>query len=187
MPKSQTNHYNKDKFKELIVHIASRCETDKYWNATKLNKVLFYSDFISYRNTGKAITGAAYFALPQGPAPKALVPVRDEMIDHRDIAIERRMLQHRIIALRNADLTLFSATEIAIVDKVIEALRHRNAEMVSEMSHAFLGWQAARAEGEKSGENVTIPYGTVFVSNPPIDEFEAAYGIELFKKYDWAC
>lgn len=187
MPKFKTSNYDKNKFKELIVYIASRCETDRYWNATKLNKVLFYSDFISYRNTGKSITGAMYFALPQGPAPKALLPVLDEMIENKDIAIERRKLQHRTIALRNADLSIFSAQEIAIVDKVIEALRHRNAEMVSEMSHAFLGWKAARAEGEKNGENVTIPYGTAYVTNPPIDEFEASYGMELFRKYGWAC
>jgi hypothetical protein len=187
MPKFKTSNYNKDKFRELILYISSRCEQDKFWNSTKLNKVLFYSDFISYRQNGKAITGAVYFALPQGPAPKALVPVREEMVANGDLAIERRTFQHRPVALREADLLIFTAQDIAVVDKVIAALRHRNAEMVSEMSHAFLGWKAARAEGEASGENVTIPYGTVFVSNHPIDEFEAAYGIELFKKHGWAC
>jgi hypothetical protein len=186
IPKHIAPSFNQHKFKELILYIASQCQNDRFWNATKLNKVLFYADFISYEHSGQAITGAEYFALPNGPAPKALVPIREEMIKDRDLAIVRRTLQHRPVALRDADLTAFSAQEIAIVDQVIAALRHKNAEMVSELSHAFLGWKAARAEGAATGKHVTIPYGTVFVSNTPIDEFEAAYGLDLVKKYGWA-
>lgn len=179
--------FNRNKFKELILYITSQCGKDRYWNATKLNKVLFYSDFLAFRDSGESITGAEYFALERGPAPKALVPVRDEMIKDRDLAIEKRTFQHRLIALREPDYGLFTGQEIAIVNKIIAALKHKDAETVSEMSHAFLGWKAAWAEGQATGENVTIPYGSVYVSNAPIDEFEAAYGLDLAKKYGWAC
>lgn len=179
--------FKKKKFKELVLYIASQCEKDKFWNATKLNKVLFYSDFLAFRSMAEPITGAEYFALERGPAPKPLVPVRQEMIEAGDLAIEKRTFQHRPVALREADYSLFTAHEIAIVNRVIAALKDKNAEAVSEMSHAFLGWKAAWAEGQVTGKNVTIPYGTVFVSNQPIDEFEAAHGMDLVKKHGWAC
>ena len=67
------------------------------------------------------------------------------------------------------------------------SLKDKTAEKVSEMSHAFLGWKAAWAEGQVTGTNITIPYGTAFVSNQPLDEFEAAHGMDLIKKYGWAC
>ena len=182
---SNTVRFNRDKFKELIVYIAGRCEKHSAFGATKLNKILFYSDFIAYKNLGHAITGAEYFALERGPAPKPLVPIRDEMIEDKDIAQAKTDFQHRIIALRNPDLSEFSAEEIVIVDRVIHYLRHKSSGIVSLLSHAFLGWQAAWEEGSKKGENITIPYGTTFVANPPLDEFEQAHGLSLAKQHGW--
>src|SRR5690348_3295402 len=72
--------FDRKKFKELILHVTSQCVKDRYWNATKLNKVLFYADFLAFRDHGEPITGAEYFALENGPAPKALLPIREEMI-----------------------------------------------------------------------------------------------------------
>lgn len=187
MPKSTTSMFSKKKFTELILYVSSQCERDKYWGATKLNKVMFYSDFIAYKNLGHSITGADYQALERGPAPRQLCPVRDEMVKDDALAIDRRSLQHRPVALRQPDLQVFEAAEIAIVDKVIASLRHKNAAITSELSHAFLGWQAAWAETQVTGGNVTIPYGTVFVYNPPIDEFEEAHGLELAKTHGWQC
>lgn len=36
---------------------------------TKMNKLLFYSDFLAYRQTGKGKTGLAYKAIDYGPVP----------------------------------------------------------------------------------------------------------------------
>ena len=176
--------YDEKKFRELIVYISEKCENDLYYNATKLNKILFFSDFLAYKTNGKPITGSDYFALPYGPAPRRLLPVRDQMIADGDISLSKRR-QHRTIALRDPDYDVFSASEIALVDKVIDILRGYNADETSEISHIFLGWQAATAEGEQSGEYVSIPYSTVFVENPPMDEFENAHGLELMKKHGW--
>lgn len=37
---------------------------------TKMNKVLFYIDFLSYRERGMAISGLAYQAIEFGPVPQ---------------------------------------------------------------------------------------------------------------------
>lgn len=38
-------------------------------SVSKMNKLLFYADFINYRRHGYGITGIAYHALPSGPVP----------------------------------------------------------------------------------------------------------------------
>src|SRR5260370_21134206 len=68
------------RLRELILYVASKCSSDPEFNATRLNKILFYSDFVSYARTGKPITGAAYQALPHGPAPKRLKPISHRLI-----------------------------------------------------------------------------------------------------------
>lgn len=177
--------FDVQKFKELILHIAKKCEGDRFYGATKLNKILFYSDFLAYKLFGKPITGADYFALPRGPAPRFLVPIKEEMTSDNDIVENRQYSQHRIIALRDPNYDAFSAKEIALVDGLIDVLRETDAKFVSELSHLFLGWQAAMAEGQKTDEHVSIPYETVFVKNPAMDEYEDAYGLELAKKHGW--
>ena len=181
----QTIKFDEKKFRELVVYIATKCESDVFFGATKLNKILFYSDFLCYGQSGKPITGADYLALEHGPAPKQLLPERDTLEMNGDIVVVKRQLQHRIVALRDPDLSRFSAEEIAIVDKVIELLRNVDAYKVSGLSHAFLGWKAARAEAEATGCQVTIPYGTAFVSNKRLDEFEEARVLERAKEQGW--
>src|SRR6266436_3959963 len=117
-----------EKFKELILYICEKSATDPNFGATKLNKVLFLSDFWAYGNLGKPITGVEYMKLPFGPAPRPLVPIRKEMQENGDLAIQETtldptMARKRPVNLRAADLSRFSAEEIAIVDQVLELLK----------------------------------------------------------------
>ena len=57
--------FNEQKFKELVIYIAGRCESDPYFGAVKLNKLLFFSDFFAYAKLGNPITGAEYMKLPR--------------------------------------------------------------------------------------------------------------------------
>lgn len=183
--KQKEIEFNESKFKELLIYVAAKCEKDLYYGAVKLNKILFFSDFLAYEALGESITGADYFALELGPAPRPLKPIQEKMIKAGEIAVEKRTSQKRTIALREPNLDSFSAPEIAIVDKVIDALCDINAGDVSKMSHGFLGWKAAWAEGQDRGTWISIPYETAFVSNPPMDKFEEAHGLGLAKKYGW--
>jgi hypothetical protein len=74
------------KFRELILLIARESEGDPRFGSIKLNKLLFYADFVAYQHLGKPITGQEYFALPQGPAPRYMVPIREKMEADGDIA-----------------------------------------------------------------------------------------------------
>jgi hypothetical protein len=151
-----------DKFRELILYICEKCAFHQKFGAVKLNKILFYSDFSAYRNFGQPITGMEYFKLPKGPAPRRLLPIQREMQTDGDLVIQQRALlsgraQRRPINLRKANLSLFTAQEISLVDDVIEAFRTLTADQISEISHDEIGWRAARL-------NETIPYETVFIA-----------------------
>ncbi len=87
-----TPEFHESKFKELILHIASRCEYDPYFGAVKLNKTLFLSDMCAYLELGNAITGAEYIALEHGPGPKLMMPIRADMEQAREM---RRALRDK--------------------------------------------------------------------------------------------
>ncbi len=143
-----------------MLYVADRCDGDFSFGATKLNKILFYSDIIAYIRLGRPITGVAYQRLAHGPAPRMLLPIKREMIDDGD-AVERQKVvygktQRRLVPLRESNLDLFTAHEIAIVGEVIDALRNHNAVQVSELSHQFPGWDLA-------DNQETIPYYTALL------------------------
>lgn len=176
---------NEEKFKELLLYLATQCEGDRYFGATKVNKQLFFADFLAYANLGRPITGAEYMALEFGPAPRRLRPLREELIEDGDLSLDRRKYQERIVAHRPPNLKVFTKQELKIINQVIEELRGNDANDVSQLSHRFLGWAAARAEGQATGENVTIPYSTVFVSNAAPQKGMMAHGRNLARKYEW--
>jgi hypothetical protein len=153
---------NGDKFRELVLYLATKSECDKHFGAVKLNKQLFYCDFLAYQIYGKSITGQRYQKLDHGPAPRALLPVVRDLETEGAVVQQDRLTygkhtQRRVVALRDADLSAFSAEEIALVDKVLDELRDFNAASVSDLSHRFLGWKLARV-----GED--IPYQVALVS-----------------------
>lgn len=154
--------FNRSKFRELVLYVSRESEDDVHFGATKLNKILYFSDFKAFAIMGEAITGAAYQRLERGPAPRPIVPVLREMRGEGEIdRTERRyfnLLQKRVIALRDPDLSDFSEQEIEIVDNVISELRILNAAQVSALSHLETGWQVARP-----GE--TIPYHSAYISD----------------------
>lgn len=153
-----------DKFREAILYISRKCETDQKFSVTKLNKILFYSDFIFFSKTGKSITGQNYEKLEHGPVPRAMKPVSDQMEASRDLLIRpgnfHGYVQKKPIALREPDLSVFSAEEIALIDAVIEECWKLTAKQISHASHGFIGWQIAEIKE-------TIPYGLAWIEEEP--------------------
>lgn len=173
--------FKRDKFKELVLYVADKSVEDASFGATKLNKILFFSDFLAYLELGLPITGADYQKLEWGPAPRQMLPARRELLQEGAAAVLPRQralfTQQRLAALREPDLSLFSASEIALVDAVIEQLRHHTAASVSEFSHRWsVGWEVAQ-EGE------LIPYETAFLLPPEVTEDDVEAGQKFAKAH----
>lgn len=161
-----TQEYEPEKLQELIVYVSDRSAGDRYFGKTKLNKILFFSDFKAFRTRGRSITGAAYQRLPQGPCPHQLLPAIGAL---GEAIFERQEptyagVQKRLVPTRGANLSIFEAEEIAIVDQVLEELRPLTNTQVSDLSHETMSWRLTEDYSE-------IPYGTALLgSDPPTAE-----------------
>lgn len=162
-----------NKMKELILYVASKSKNDVNFGATKLNKILFYSDFLAYLNYGKAITGETYQKLKNGPAPRCFMPLRREMIANKEAILRRKIhfgyTIKKLFALREPDTSSFKAKEIALVDELICEFEHKTAAEISDDSHDFIGWQLA-------GLREDIPYECVLVGTGNLTTEEREYG-----------
>jgi len=166
-----------DKFTELVLYIAKVCSDDPTFGATKLNKILFFSDFFAYRRRREGITGAVYQKLDYGPAPKCLIPAQKALIREGRLAIQEidryGRTQKRPVALREPELGAFGADEIAIVNEVIKALWGVSATDTSELSHGFW-WHVARMK-----EEIPIEVSLVEIPDEISDaEFKHARSLE---------
>jgi len=166
----------REKLRELVLHIAHQSQDDPAFGSTKLNKILFFADFIAYRKHGRSITNAEYQKLEFGPAPRIIKPLLEDMIENEAIVeqvVDRfGYRQKRIVPLKFPNLDDFTAEQIAVVDQIIMLLRQKNAKDVSDLSHDFIGWKLARF-----GE--TIPYGVALVRRREPTETERAHGLSL--------
>ncbi|MCY4653980.1 MAG: Panacea domain-containing protein, partial [Dehalococcoidia bacterium] len=116
--------FDQIKFRELVLYIANRSQSDPLFGVVKLNKILYYSDFAAYRILGHPITGASYQKFNEGPAPQEMLGQRRVMVDSGDITVRNRPyfsgVQQCIVPLRQADTEMFTHEELSIVDGVIE-------------------------------------------------------------------
>ncbi len=161
--------FAEDKFRELLVYIATRSTDDPTFGSVKLNKVLYYSDFASYRLLGKPITGATYQKLREGPAPRELLECRSDLIASGTATIQlrpyfTRMQKTLVISPeRVPDTEIFDPGELQLVDEVMDFFRGKTAREVSDLSHREPGWILAT-------DRETIPYETAWLSSDPIEQ-----------------
>ena len=137
--------YDEHKFTEMLLHMADRLRDDRAGGATKLNKVLYFSDFAHVRRHGQPISAAEYFKLENGPAPRRLKPVRSQLIASAQAALINEDFVgyevHRLVPMRAADLSLFDPAEIETMDRVVDDLAPLTGRQVSELSHEEPGWR----------------------------------------------
>ena len=124
---------------------------------TKMNKVLFYIDFLSYRESGMAISGLAYNAIEFGPVPQRwdrVYSAFDEVVPEPRLVRDQESTA--LTASTEADMTCFTEQERAIIDSVCLKMKGLSAHEISELSHKELARQRHVHQVE------TIPYLEAF-------------------------
>lgn len=168
--------YDERKFAELLLYAAGRLADDPTGGAVKLNKVLFFAEFAHMRRHGRPITGAEYQKLKWGPAPRRLVPVRQQLLDTKTALMEEEtyqgFVQERLIPLREPDLSLFTAEELAAVDQVVGELYGMSATDASLRSHDEVGWQMVE-------DRETIPFEAAFLRRSVLTDAVRRHGARL--------
>ena len=108
---------------------------------TKMNKLLFYIDFLSYRENGMAISGLSYKAIDYGPVPERWDVVYSEFDEiHQELRSARDFVGSVLISTDKADMTLFSEAERKVMEQVLERFKSLSSRELSKLSHEEKAW-----------------------------------------------
>lgn len=115
---------------------------------TKLNKLLFYCDFLHYDHTCQGITGLNYNAIQHGPVPNNYGSVYDRVaqLDYAKVYIvEFDGFEGEKFICEKPDITLdskiFSDSEILVIELVANKLGKMSTSDIIEFSHEEYAWK----------------------------------------------
>lgn len=134
---------------------------------TKLNKLLYFADFLTFRRTGKSLTGYFYEAWDEGPVPqpfydnfrnvndeKSVPEYLSEYID-RDIKhITEEQYLNIFIPKKEFDSDYFSKVEMDILKSLAKRYKLTKSEDIVDDTHKTIPYKKAY----KKGENNKIDY-----------------------------
>lgn len=128
------------KVAQVISYFSQAIETNK----TKLNKLLFYSDFGCYKKTGCSMTGLEYRAIQFGPVPAEYDKLYMKLQEDGLVAVEQKLVKDYLaeifLGLMPFDAANFSTDELSVMEKVKVSLGHQSTADLVEMSHEERAW-----------------------------------------------
>jgi Antitoxin SocA-like, Panacea domain len=139
------NKDTKELLRELVLYIATASQSDPRFGKTKLVKLLYLSDFGTFREYGEPITGHRYVKLPNGPFPDDLDSLLREMEDNGEILWQKVVVtgyshpQERIIPRREVRRDVFRPNweSIAFVDALIRDYWDHNGTDMANLTHGI--------------------------------------------------
>ena len=146
-----------NRLKNIMLYILNKC--DDVW-CTKMNKLLFYIDFISYRERGMAMSGLSYRAIDFGPVPERWDRVYSEFPEVRQ---ELRQVGDFVgcvlIASVEPDYTMFTDDELKVLDSICTHFGKMPSREISRISHDEKAWIDHNENHER------IPFDEAFFLN----------------------
>ncbi|MCH5218084.1 MAG: DUF4065 domain-containing protein [Muribaculaceae bacterium] len=127
---------------------------------TKMNKLLFYADFIHYKKHGYGITGITYKALQFGPVPEHWGTLYSSLpgIDMEEFVYPSGQSGIKLEAIENTDNVL-NESELRTIEKVCTLFSNMSAGEISQTSHLEKGWI------ENKDNSSAISYQDAFALN----------------------
>ena len=154
---------NLEKFKEVLLYILNKVGSKPNIGETVIYKLLYFIDFDFYEKYEEQLIGATYKKNNYGPTPVEFKKIVGQMTDKEIDRVKSSYFnfpQTKYLPLRKPDLTKLRASEIEVVDSVLNKLSDMNAIQISEYSHHDVPWLTTE-DGE------IIEYESVFYRTPP--------------------
>lgn len=130
----------------LIHHITTLCEPDRL-GRTRLAKIIWFADVEYYRQSGQTITRSDDYVKDQfGPRHLGFYDAIEELKRSAKI-VERPNLtplgeRKEYVPVMAPDVSVFTAEEIAIVDRITSVIIKMSAKDASDLTHDEL-WESA--------------------------------------------
>jgi hypothetical protein len=141
-----------NKIAELMLYICELCEKDPAFGVTKLNKLLFFSDFETYLKLGRTITGHRYIKAHYGPVPDGHRGLRHQRYESGELGCIHVDFhgkpQKKPVANRPAKTDEFNNTEKKTVEEIVRRYWGMTASDITKLSHEFIGYKLANLHEE---------------------------------------
>lgn len=154
---------NIEKFKEVLLYILGRVGARPNVGQTVLYKLLYFIDFDYYEKYEEQLIGAKYIKNTFGPTPVDFAKITQEMERGNELSVVKDKYftkeQTKYLPHRDADLSRFSARELAHIEDCLRKYAGMNAKEISDYSHKDVPWIVAE-------NREPIDYESVFYRTP---------------------
>ena len=138
--------YQKLNLEKVFNAILFLCGDGKCVLKTVLNKLLFYADFIHYREYAVSITGLKYAAIDYGPVPDNYEHYYALLVDNGSLGVEEifcndEIAGEKFLSKKNPELSLFSPSELKILASVKEYFDTWTARNISDCAYKEKGYE----------------------------------------------
>lgn len=135
---------NFEKFSEMVVYFSDMLSPFK----TKMNKLLFYADFLMFKQSCFSISGVRYKAIDMGPVPNNFQSIfeylcNEDEIDIHTTEFEQGFTGEKFVARKDRPFNpaLFTPSELETLEKVASTFKSTNTNDIIELSHLEEAWK----------------------------------------------
>jgi hypothetical protein len=146
-----------EKFTEMVVYFSGKMQPFK----TKMNKLLFYADFLMFKQTCFSISGVRYKAIDMGPVPNNFQSIFEYLANNDEIDIFTTEFpqgytgeQFKARNDRPFNAKLFSEIELEVLEKVANVFKPKSTNDIIELSHLEKAWK----KNEKAKSVISYEY-----------------------------
>lgn len=148
---------NFEKITEMVVYFSDKLSPFK----TKMNKLLFYADFLMFKQSCFSISGMRYKAIEMGPVPINFQSIFEYLANKNEIDIFTTEFPQGYIGEqfkakndRPFRVELFSENELNVLEKVANVFKPTSTNQIIEISHLEEAWK----KNEKNKSVISYEY-----------------------------
>lgn len=148
---------NFEKITEMVVYFSDKLSPFK----TKMNKLLFYADFLMFKQSCFSISGMRYKAIEMGPVPINFQSIFEYLANKDEIDIfttefPQGYIGEQFKAKKNRPFRaeLFSENELNVLEKVANVFKPTSTNQIIEISHLEEAWK----KNEKNKSVISYEY-----------------------------
>ncbi|MCX6807851.1 MAG: Panacea domain-containing protein [Patescibacteria group bacterium] len=135
---------NRKKFQNSVLYFVKYCN-NSFLGKVKLNKLLYYLDFISYRDRQKEVTGDIYIHKSYGPVPENVDEMIAELKKDKQLEVSAKPFdsdKDRFVFSRMADpdMSCFDTYEKELLGKICEEFQNWSTDKIVNQTHLEAPW-----------------------------------------------
>lgn len=137
---------NSQKYSQAVLAFLDECN-NRYLGKTKLNKLMYYLDFISYRDRQESVTNDSYIHKDLGPVPSEIDNVLADLVQQGFIKAEREPSQSeegierwKFEALTAPNMQVFDSYEKHLIKNICNEFKDWDTQKIVAQTHLEAPW-----------------------------------------------